>query len=137
MAFLHEHRIAHLYVPPYYSDSRLAALMTPSFSDAAPRNIMVDARALYPRGWHPQSGGRHANGKSMDPLAPEPSITAVGGVRYYFIDFGISTRDQDSVVGTWGVIKAPELSLEVPYNPYKTDVYILGMTYGEYILGVC
>ncbi|KAG8893787.1 hypothetical protein FRB99_001706 [Tulasnella sp. 403] len=59
----------------------------------------------------------------------EPSRTAAGGVRYYFIDFGISTRDQDRVVGVNGQERAPELSSDVPYDPYKLDVYDLGRAY--------
>ncbi|KAG8895599.1 hypothetical protein FRB99_000436 [Tulasnella sp. 403] len=59
----------------------------------------------------------------------EPSRTAVGGVRYYFVDFGISTRDQDKVVGVDGQERAPELSSDIPYDPYKLDVYGLGRAY--------
>ncbi|KAG8907723.1 hypothetical protein FRB99_002519 [Tulasnella sp. 403] len=60
-----------------------------------------------------------------------PSRTAVGGVRYYFIDFGISTRDQDLTVGLDGQERAPELSIDQPYDPYKLDVYVLGMAYNR------
>ena len=51
------------------------------------------------------------------------------GARYYFIDFGISSRDQDSVLGADGQVHAPELSNFKSYNPFKLDIYILGSTY--------
>ncbi|KAG8945125.1 hypothetical protein FRC04_001191 [Tulasnella sp. 424] len=63
-----------------------------------------------------------------------PSRAAVGGVRYYFIAFGISTHNQDLTVGSDGQEPAPELSDNVPYDPYKLDVYILGMVYRRFLL---
>lgn len=104
--------------------------------DCAPPNIMMDGRPLFPRGWHPQASHRYPDGKIMPKASQSPSRTAVGGVRYYFIDFGISTRDQDLVLGDLGVIRAPEVSDEVPYNPFKVDIYILGSTYKEIITEV-
>lgn len=51
--------------------------------------------------------------------------------RYYFIDFGISTRFEGPgphlVTGTIGRDPTPpELSATVPYDPFKLDVYLLG-----------
>lgn len=97
---------------------------------------MMDGRALYPHGWHPQADYCYPNGEPMPSLAPDPSRSAIGGVRYYYIDFGISSRDEDEVTGTAGVFKAPELSPNVPYDPYKVDVYLLGETYKEFLLAV-
>ncbi|KIO15972.1 hypothetical protein M407DRAFT_34398 [Tulasnella calospora MUT 4182] len=64
----------------------------------------------------------------------DPSRTAVGGVRYYFIDFGVSTKDQDEVLGIHGQELSPELSDTVPHDPYKLDVYILGMAYQHFLV---
>lgn len=51
--------------------------------------------------------------------------------RYYFIDFGISTRFEGPgpyrVTGCIGRDPSPpELSETVPYDPFKLDVYVLG-----------
>lgn len=96
----------------------------------------MDGRSLFPRGFHAQGAYIDADGKVIPVSVRNPSRTAVGGVRYYFIDFGISTRDQSAVVGKFGVIRAPELSDNVPYDPYKTDIYILGSTFQEFLLDV-
>lgn len=95
---------------------------------------MMDGRKLYPHGWHPQRRSFYPNGKPM--RCGDPSRTVVGGVRYYFIDFGVSTKDQDEVLGIHGQELSPELSDTVPYNPYKLDVYILGMAYQHYLIEV-
>lgn len=110
--FMHEHKVAH--------------------RDCAWGNIMMDGRRLYPHGWHPQQREFYPNGQTM--RGADPSRTAVGGVRYYFIDFGISTKDQDEVLGIHGQELSPELSANVPYNPYKLDVYILGMAYQHFLI---
>lgn len=53
-------------------------------------------------------------------------------VKYYFIDFGISTRFSPDehprlVVGRQGLDdKVPELSDTVPYDPFKTNIFIIG-----------
>lgn len=95
----------------------------------------MDARAMFPKGWHPQEWKRRLDGSAM-PYDQPPSRTAVGGVRYYFIDFGLSTFKQSMTVGPHGQERAPELSDTVPYDPYKLDVYILGKAYYRLILAV-
>ncbi|KAG8994897.1 hypothetical protein FRB94_009612 [Tulasnella sp. JGI-2019a] len=112
LAFLHEHSIAH--------------------RDCAWGNIMMDARAMFPEGWHPQGYLRKPDGQLIKNRSP--SRTAVGDVRYFFIDFGISTLGEDQTVGLSGQELAPELSEEVPYNPYKLDIYILGMAYQKFFV---
>lgn len=102
--------------------------------DCAIRNIMMDARPLYPSGWHPAAPFLNKDG--ITDLPREPSITAVGGVRYYFVDYGLSSHRKSSVTGVFGVENAPELSQTVPYDPYKLDVYILGMLFKEFVLMV-
>ncbi|KAG8998081.1 hypothetical protein FRB90_012386 [Tulasnella sp. 427] len=92
----------------------------------------MDGRRLFPSGWHPQRWDKLPNGKYM--RNGDPSRTAVGGVRYYFIDFGISCQNQDEVLGLDGQELSPELSDVVPYNPYKLDVYILGMAYQHFLI---
>ena len=58
-------------------------------------------------------------------------------MRYYFIDFGLSTDypegiDNASDVGIYGQNKTvPELSDTVPYNPFKVDIYQLGSAFSR------
>jgi len=53
-------------------------------------------------------------------------------VKYYYVDFGLSTHfppDAESrvVVGVAGRDQeVPELSEDVPYDPFKVDVFIIG-----------
>lgn len=94
----------------------------------------MDATPMFPMGWHPQRP--HRSPDAATPIGRGRSRTAVGGVKYYFIDFGISSYDQDSVLGFDGQERAPELSQEVPYSPYKLDVYILGMVYENFLIDV-
>ncbi|KAG8975786.1 hypothetical protein FRC05_004996 [Tulasnella sp. 425] len=103
-----------------------------SYGDCAWGNIMMDGRRLYPQGWHAQQWGSYLNGKPM--RVADLSRTAFGGARYYFINLGISTKDQDEVLGIHGQELSPELSDTVPYNPYKLDVYILGMAYRHFLI---
>ncbi|KAG8902442.1 hypothetical protein FRC00_007978 [Tulasnella sp. 408] len=92
----------------------------------------MDGRDLFPGGWHPQDKAFAPDGSLLK--NKNPSRTAVGGVRYYFIDFGISTQNQDRTIGSLGQEPSPELSDDVPYDPYKLDVYILGMTYRHFLM---
>ncbi|KAG8988001.1 hypothetical protein FRB94_001179 [Tulasnella sp. JGI-2019a] len=87
---------------------------------------------MFPEGWHPQNYLRKPDGQMIKNQSP--SRTAVGGVRYFLIDFGISTLGEDQTVGLRGQEAAPELSEDVPYNPYKLDVYILGMAYQKFLV---
>ncbi|KAI0722005.1 hypothetical protein C8T65DRAFT_724342 [Cerioporus squamosus] len=53
-------------------------------------------------------------------------------IDYYFIDFGISSHFEPDdtnrlVTGTKGLDEdVPELSADVPYDPFKVDIFILG-----------
>ena len=52
-------------------------------------NIMMDADSLYPKGFHPAVTVSDASGAE---LAYPKRRRDVGGVKYYFIDFGIPER---------------------------------------------
>lgn len=91
---------------------------------------------MYPRGWHPMNSDFALDGRFMGLDHRDRSRTAVGGVCYYYIDFGISTFNQDATLGSLGQVRAPELSDSVPYDPYKLDVYGLGATFSELFSGV-
>lgn len=95
----------------------------------------MDGRAIFPEGWHPQRFLSLPNGDWL-PDINSFSRTAAGPVRYYFIDFGLSTIHQDRTTGIHGQERAPELSETETYDPYKLDVYVLGKTYFNLIVNV-
>ncbi|KIK74926.1 hypothetical protein PAXRUDRAFT_98205, partial [Paxillus rubicundulus Ve08.2h10] len=52
-------------------------------------------------------------------------------VVYYFIDFGLSTRHPEGQTqfvtgGTARDKTVPEFKLNIPHNPFKADVFVLG-----------
>lgn len=95
---------------------------------------MLDATALYPEGFHPYE--HHLKRSGVGLVRDHLNRTDVmSHVRYYFSDFSISTRFTDPsqprlVTGSYCQDQTvPELSDTVPYDPFKTDVYILGNVY--------
>ncbi|KAI0363712.1 hypothetical protein BV20DRAFT_1006889 [Pilatotrama ljubarskyi] len=108
LAFMHEHGVAH--------------------RDCAYQNVMMDGTALYPEGFHPVFTESLPDASSAAPVLPRSTVH----VTYYLVDFGISTRFASGqsprlVLGDDGLEDTvPELSKEVPYDPFKTDIYILG-----------
>ncbi|TFY54587.1 hypothetical protein EVG20_g9649 [Dentipellis fragilis] len=103
--------------------------------DCASANIMMDATPLYPAGHHPVRRTFSVDGTY--PLSPLSRID--NPVRYYFIDFGISTRfapgQSPLVTGARGRDKElPELSRDIPYDAFKADVFILGNLYKKEFL---
>ncbi|KAI0629607.1 kinase-like domain-containing protein [Trametes polyzona] len=106
LVFMHAHNIAH--------------------RDVAVANIMMDARALYPQGHHPMQIGY-----SPDVLHPVTPLPRAGrDVKYYYIDFGLSSRfppgTSTLVIGDVGRAYVPELSDTVPYDAFKVDIFSLG-----------
>jgi len=89
---------------------------------------MMDADAMYPEGFHPI---RTMHKPDYSGYAPYLS-RSTAGVKYYFIDFGISVHIPADVypklvTGHLGRDQTPpELSKTIPYDPFKLDVYIIG-----------
>ncbi|KAI0723537.1 hypothetical protein C8Q76DRAFT_794463 [Earliella scabrosa] len=117
LVFMHEHGVAH--------------------RDCAYKNIMMDATALYPQGFHPISPLFLPNDlSSLAPVLPRASVA----VTYYYVDFGISTTfasgEPNRLVTGWAGLDrdVPELSEEVPYDPFKVDVFILGNLFRQMFL---
>ncbi|KAI0722006.1 hypothetical protein C8T65DRAFT_629974 [Cerioporus squamosus] len=109
LVFLHEHNVAH--------------------RDCAYRNVLMDATAIFPQGFHPVADMCLPDDtRKAAPCLPRSAVP----VKYYYADFGISTMfapgDTDRLVsGTHGLDRdVPELSDDVPYDPFKVDVFILG-----------
>ena len=87
----------------------------------------MDARPIYPQGWHFMAKSFAPDG--VTPATPLPRIDYP--VRYYFIDYGVSHRflpDQSHFVLDWGGRDAdvPELKKLQPYDPFKVDVFTVG-----------
>ncbi|KAH9946933.1 kinase-like domain-containing protein [Amylocystis lapponica] len=103
--------------------------------DCASANIMMDGRPLFPQGHHPVCLDISQDGVHM----LSPLSRTDHPVRYYFIDFGISSQFQKGesslVVGRKGRDKeVPELSSEIPYDAFKVDIFILGNLYKKELL---
>lgn len=99
------------------------------FSDCAAKNLMMDADVLFPLGFHPVHTLFLPDAKT--PANPFPRHSAK--VKYYYVDFGISSHFPPDSQGDRLVLgrdgrdqDVPELSESIPYNPFKVDIFILG-----------
>ena len=107
-------------------------------SECVSRHIMMDASPLYEHSYDPAypTLRRDWAGPSR------PRSRTSRPVRYYFVDFGISTKFEPSekvkkVVGAYAQDDSvPELSQMVPYDPFAVDVYTLGNIYKKQLLEV-
>jgi hypothetical protein len=84
---------------------------------------------MFPRGFHPVKDRLLPDISNPAPIIPRRHA----GVKYYFIDYGISSYfpeggSQDhQVLGLAGRDQdVPELSDEVPYDPFKVDIFTIG-----------
>lgn len=107
LTFMHSHNIAH--------------------GDCTGANIMMDARPIYPQGWHFKANVCAPDGVTF--VTPLARIDHP--VRYYFIDYGVSHHflpGQSRLVLDWGGRDAdvPELKKLQPYDPFKVDVFTVG-----------
>lgn len=100
---------------------------------------MMDASAMYPQGFHPIAPSLLPNDVSrLAPVMPRASVP----VTYYYVDFGISTlftpeETNRMVTGLAGLDRdVPELSKDVPYDPFKVDIFILGNLFKQSFLDV-
>ena len=95
---------------------------------------------MYPRGFHPASTNIEPD---FTRIAKPRRRRAASDIKYIFIDFGISTQfdsleKRELVVGCMAQDPTiPELSDDVPYDPFAVDVYTLGNVYKEELLEVC
>lgn len=133
--FLHRHNIAHRSGP---TTPPLMLQMLKVYRDVTAVNIMMDGRALYPHGHHPVR-----QNFTPDALYEiNPLQRAENPVQYYYIDFDLSVRFNEGephlVVGDVGrEDKVPELSNDIPYDPFKVDIFALGHLYYEEFQEVC
>ncbi|EJD38714.1 hypothetical protein AURDEDRAFT_128716 [Auricularia subglabra TFB-10046 SS5] len=108
IVFMHEHGVAH--------------------RDCTDWNIMQDSTSAFPglrcHPWHCDMSE-----DMQKPYTPLPRCMCM--FRYYFIDFGVSSRHDGPGphLVTGAVCRdatAPELSETVPYDPFKLDIYLIG-----------
>lgn len=93
----------------------------------------MDATRMFPRGFHPVRDSFLPH--DMSTLAPVVSRLYVG-VKYYFVDYRISSyfpegTERQLVLGLASKFPGhdqdvPELSDEVPYDPFKVDIFTIG-----------
>lgn len=136
LEFIHDHDVAHRLAS---SQSRFPLFLTNAkYRDCAYKNIMMDADVLFPNGYHPVVTTREPLNDVGTKILPR----AAGKIRYYYIDFGIAShlpqgRTPRLVLGRDGLDQSvPELSFEVPYDPFKVDVFIIGNLLKETFLEV-
>lgn len=80
---MHEQGVAHRCVKVITFDPPL----TLRTSDCTYKNIMMDASAMYPRGFHPVVPYSLPDGRTYAWRRRRTSVP----VKYYFIDYGLST----------------------------------------------
>ena len=88
----------------------------------------MNSDAMFPEGFHPIMLEHTPDGSRV----AEYMSRTVAGVKYYFVDFGISSYHPDTahpclVTGSAGRDQdPPELSDKMPYDPFKLDIFIIG-----------
>ena len=100
---------------------------------------MMDADAMYPEGFHPVRVDYKPDYSGWAPYVSRSDA----GVRYYFVDFGISVHIPEDdrpkfVTGNMGRDRdPPELSATVSYDPFKLDIFIIGNMLARELYDVC
>lgn len=97
-------------------------------SDCSERNLMMDASQMFPQGFHPVKDVFLPDART--PARPFPRSRVP--IKYYYVDYGLSVYIPPDihpklVLGDFGRDQdVPELSLTVPYDPFKVDIFIIG-----------
>ena len=100
---------------------------------------MMDATNMYPLGFHPVLDNVLHDVSTPAPVIPRSMVE----VKYYFIDYGISSyfpsgSQERLVLGTDGRDQdVPELSDDVPYDPFKVDIFSIGNVFRQSFRDVC
>lgn len=99
------------------------------FRDVCWLNLMMDSSKLIPRGFHPQ---RAYSEDGVTSKLQWKSRTSVAPMKYYIIDFGLSSwfrnpKADTRTRGKYGQDKTvPEFQDPKPHDTFKVDVYQLG-----------
>ena len=100
----------------------------------------MDASALYPEGHHPTKLGYSPDYSHI----VRPLSRFKDSVHYYYVDFGISShippgtpQAQALVTGIFGRNQnVPELSVTIPYDPFKVDIFSMGEVFEDLLVKV-
>ncbi|KZO95063.1 kinase-like protein [Calocera viscosa TUFC12733] len=113
LEFMHEHRVSH--------------------GDIHSGNIMMDPKDLFPNGFHGAFNWSY-RAREMEKGVRRRTRLQVP-IKYYYIDFGSSVqfaqpRNKYLVVPGWTAWQSLEMARgqDNPYDPFKADVYCLGLT---------
>ncbi|KAJ7280209.1 kinase-like domain-containing protein [Mycena rebaudengoi] len=106
-----------------------------SHFDIAPQNLMMDEKRVVPSGSHFFRPRTHTGFRGLFCWTDR---CLVGPVDYYYLDFGLSMYfPRGSPARTTGGLRTfptiPELSGTKPYDPFKVDIYQLGLTIEQLI----
>ena len=99
----------------------------------------MEASNMYPYGFHPIRSSYLQDVTTHVTIIPRTMVN----VKYYFVDYGISSyfppgSQARLVVGTDGRDRdVPELSDEVPYDPFKVDIFTIGNVLRQLFCDVC
>ena len=100
----------------------------------------MDASEIFPLGFHPLQQYQLPDMSGPSPKVPRECCR----VRYYYIDYDISSyfppdeASSKKVVGILGRDReVPELSPDVPYDPFKVDIFIIGNMFHQEFSLVC
>ena len=99
----------------------------------------MDATNVYPRGFHPVWSRYLHDVSTRATVIPRSMVE----VKYYFVDYGISSyfppgSQSRLVFGTEGRDQdVPELSDDVPYDPFKVDIFTIGNVFQQLFCDVC
>ncbi|KAJ7587980.1 kinase-like domain-containing protein, partial [Mycena floridula] len=107
--------------------------------DISKLNIMMTGGHVIPSEHHFVSFSNMYSLKSglLVPCKPQQHLCRVSRLRYFFIDFGLSDKHPDGqeqarTTGRFGQVRVtPELSDDVPYNPFKSDILQLGRIFKD------
>ena len=100
---------------------------------------MLDAPQMFPNGFHPELQGLKLD---ISGRAEARRRRSSKGLKYLFIDFGISSSfnsfEQRGKVQGWACqdTTVPELRAGKPYDPFKVDIFVLGNLFRKVICEV-
>ena len=103
-------------------------------SDCIYENILMDASGMFPEGFHPVLTLFTPDIQTIAKCVPRRDASPP--VKYYFIDYGISSHFAPGqlrlVVGHHGIDQTvPELSCTQLYDPFKVDIFLIGCVFLE------
>ncbi len=121
--------------------SSVSLLTLASLRDISQLNVMMDSRPILPNSFHPQSTETTRDLKHW--VAPRSRTTHP--VKYYLMDFGLSTRYSAEETNPLevpifgGDRTVPEFQQDrtIPRNPFHTDIYYMGNLVRQYFMQVC